>query len=68
MTTITDCIFGKCNCPSAEQCKFTRCGNCDFPINDQGKTLVDHGCEEERLEVCPDCGGPLNDRHVYGAL
>lgn len=66
--TVTDCIFGKCDCRSAAVCKFTRCKNCDWPIGDDGKTLVDHGGQDEHLEVCPDCGGPLNERRVYGAL
>ena len=64
--TAADCIFGKCGCRSAAVCKFKRCGNCDWPINANGRTLVDHSCED--WDICPECGGPLNERRVYGAL
>lgn len=65
-TTVEHCILGKCSCPSAAECKFTRCKNCDNIMSADGKTLVDHSCDE--WDTCPDCGGPLNERHVYGAL
>lgn len=66
MSTLEDCIFGKCGCASAEACRFWRCENCDNVVDSGGRTLVDHYCEE--YDVCPDCGGPLNERRVYGAL
>lgn len=64
--TVADCIFGKCGCADASVCKFARCNNCDNVVGAYKKTLVDHSCEE--WETCPDCGGPLNERRVYGAL
>lgn len=64
--TPEDCIFGKCGCRRAAECKFDRCKNCDFIVDAEGKTLVDHSCDEH--ETCPDCGGPLNERRVYGSL
>lgn len=64
--TPEDCIFGKCGCRSATECKFARCKNCDYIIDAEGKTMVDHSCDDH--DICPDCGGPLNERHIYGAL
>lgn len=43
-----------------------RCANCDNPIDAQGKTIVDHACEDH--DICPDCRGPLDQRRVYGLL
>jgi len=63
---IEACLGGTCDCSNASACSFTRCKNCDNPIGENGKTLVDHSCEEH--ETCPDCDGPLNDRRIYGAL
>lgn len=65
---VSDCISGECDCSRSEDCNFRRCKNCDHQIDADGKTLVDHGCEEEKQQVCPDCGGPLNDNLIYGAL
>lgn len=64
--TAADCISGKCECANAEKCVFRRCSNCDHPMDQTGKTLVDHSCSEH--DTCPECGGPLNDRMIYGAL
>lgn len=64
---VRECLKGKCACVNAEQCKFARCDNCDYPKDRvTGKTLVDHGCDE--YDVCPTCDGPLNERRVYGSL
>lgn len=65
MPNVSDCLNGRCNCRSSAECKFTRCKNCDNPVDD-GKTLIDHQCDE--FETCPDCGGPLNENRVYGSL
>lgn len=62
---VSDCLSGRCDCKNAAACKFTRCKNCDYPI-DSGKTLVDHRCDD--YETCPDCGGPLNEHLIYGSL
>lgn len=64
-TTPSDCISGKCPCLRAAECAFARCKNCDNIVED-GKTLVDHSCDDHN--TCPDCGGPLNERQIYGAL
>ena len=66
MATAAECIEGKCGCADATACKFVRCKNCDGIMDAAGKTLVDHSCEE--WDICPDCGGPLNESRVYGAL
>lgn len=68
MPKVSRCLSGECSCKSAKECKFLRCYNCDFPVGQDDKTLVDHWCETEKLEVCPDCGGPLNDHKIYGGL
>lgn len=67
MPTATECIMGTCTCEDAEQCAFTRCGNCDWPVDAAGHTLVDHGCADH--EVCAACGGPATNKvnRIYGA-
>jgi len=68
MATAAECIKGKCGCANAAACDFARCKNCDWPIDANGKTLVDHSCEE--WDTCQECGGPIteNMRRIYGAL
>lgn len=68
MATAAECINGKCDCAKAANCSFARCKNCDWPVDQHGKTVVDHSCDE--WETCPECGGPATDnmRRVYGAL
>lgn len=65
-TKVGDCLKGKCVCNSASECRFKRCGNCDYPTTEEGKTLVDHSCRD--YETCPVCDGPLNDNRIYGSL
>jgi len=65
-TKVSDCLNGKCACKSASECRFKRCSNCDYPTTEDGKTLVDHSCDD--LDCCPFCAGPLNDRRIYGSL
>jgi hypothetical protein len=61
------CLNGKCDCESASKCKFTRCDNCDYPIDSiTHKSLVDHYCEDHN--ICPMCDGPLNERRINGPL
>ncbi len=66
MASIESCLSGSCGCRNAGACSFKRCKNCDYPIGADGKTLVDHSCDDHN--ICPDCGGPLNERQIYGAL
>ncbi len=68
MTKVSQCLSGECKCQGGAEdpCRFKRCSNCDYPVSEDGKTLVDHSCEE--WDVCPECGGPLNDRRIYGSL
>lgn len=66
MAKVVDCLNGTCDCQDAAVCKFKRCANCDYPVSDGGKTLVDHSCEE--YDTCYLCDGPLNDRRIYGSL
>lgn len=68
MTKVSDCLKGKCGCEGGAEdpCKFKRCSNCDYPISDDGKTLVDHASEDH--DICPYCDGPLSERRIYGSL
>ena len=50
------CLTGKCWCNGAADCYFKRCGNCDGPLNAEGKTFDDDWSED--FNRCPDCGAP----------
>ena len=64
---VRECLKGACRCDNASTCKYARCSNCDYPVDRATRmTLVDHGCEDH--DCCPFCGGPLNERRVYGSL
>lgn len=58
--TPEDCLSGQCDCNGADNCKFTRCKNCDLPVMQDGKAfpLVDywHYAQYHKFE-CPICGG-----------
>jgi hypothetical protein len=66
MAKVAHCLSGECVCRDASECRFKRCGNCDYPVSGDGKTLVDHVCDDH--DICPDCDGPLNDQRIYGSL
>jgi hypothetical protein len=54
--TYRECLKGTCKCPSAAECKFKRCDNCDNVIDDDG-LAIDDGHYIAEHNRCPDCMG-----------
>jgi hypothetical protein len=55
-------FYGRCWCRSASTCLLHRCTNCDMPVDDTGKALLDDFYMpgvDRHAGPCPYCGGPM---------
>lgn len=51
-----------CWCRSAASCLFHRCKNCDMPVDETGKALLDDFYADgidRNAGPCPYCNGPM---------